>query len=68
MPELRAEERARMRRRRRRYQRGRCEECGHYKPVTLLVFWVNGFRMKCCADCAHGYRRVVLRAPWTGRP
>ena len=46
---------------RRRYFSGTCQDCGRHKRVTWVTFWVNGYRMRVCAECIKPYRRVILR-------
>lgn len=47
-------------RRRRKYIPGRCQDCGHSKPITTIIFWVNAMRYRVCKDCIKPYRRVIL--------
>ena len=45
---------------RRRYKPGRCADCGRWRPVTLIRFWVNYYGMRVCSECIKPYRRVIL--------
>ena len=46
---------------RRKYAEGRCQDCGRYRRVTRIKFWVNGYEMLVCTDCIKPYRRVILK-------
>jgi hypothetical protein len=49
------------RRGRRKYEPGRCGDCGWERAVTLIRFWVNDYRMHVCAECIRPYRGRILR-------
>lgn len=49
-----------MRRWRRKYTIGLCQDCGQLKRVTIVRFWVNYMRYVVCADCIKPYRPVLL--------
>lgn len=46
---------------RRKYDQGKCQDCGHVKRTTVIVFWVNGMRYRVCAACIRPYRGRILR-------
>ena len=46
---------------RRIYSAGKCQDCGHTKPVTEITFWVNGLKYTVCAICIRAYRDRILR-------
>jgi hypothetical protein len=46
---------------RRQYTLGRCQDCGRTKPVTVIIFWVNGMRYRVCGTCIRAYRGVILK-------
>lgn len=45
---------------RRRYQLGHCDDCGHTRRVTRIMFWLNGYTMQVCAECIRPYRDRIL--------
>lgn len=47
---------------RRCYRDGRCQDCGHHRRVTRIVFWLNSYEMTVCARCISPYRRRILNA------
>lgn len=47
--------------RRRKYQPGTCQDCGHSRRVTRIKFWLNGYEMNVCAECIQPYRDRILR-------
>lgn len=49
---------------RRKYYLGNCQDCGQYRRVTTVYFWVNGMRYVVCSECIKPYRKVIL-APCT---
>lgn len=47
---------------RRKYRvNGRCDDCGHEIPTTIITFWVNGMRYRVCKDCIKPYRGQILK-------
>lgn len=46
---------------RRRYRPGTCQDCGRSRPVTVAIFWVNAYHMRLCGECIRPYRRQLLR-------
>ena len=44
---------------RRRYTPDRCDDCGRFRPVTWITFWLNGYRMKVCGECIRPYRKRI---------
>lgn len=46
---------------RRVYRPGTCQDCGQHKRVTLIRFWVNDYRMRVCTECIKPYRDRILR-------
>jgi len=45
---------------RRKYQDGHCQDCGHSKRVTEIIFWASGIKYRVCAACIRPYRGVIL--------
>lgn len=52
---------------RRDYRIGRCEDCGRVRLTTAITFWLNGWRMRVCAECIRPYRGVILTPGRTER-
>jgi hypothetical protein len=50
-----------MTRKRRKYTIGHCQDCGHQKRTTAIVFWATGMRYRVCAECIKSYRAVILK-------
>lgn len=48
-----------MTRKRRKYEIGRCQDCGHTKRTTVIVFWVSGMKYRVCASCKRAYRQLA---------
>lgn len=48
------------RRWRRVYRLGYCQDCGHYRRITVVRFWLNDMRYRVCAQCIRPYRKVIL--------
>jgi hypothetical protein len=46
----------------RRFAR-RCEDCGWFRLVRPIVFWVNGYTMNLCAQCEKTYTRGQYAEP-----
>jgi hypothetical protein len=46
---------------RRKYERGKCGDCGWEKLVTTIEFWVNGYKMRACAECIKPYRDRIMK-------
>lgn len=44
----------------RTYYKGRCEDCGCYRNVTRIKFWLNGYEMNVCSNCIRPYRKTIL--------
>jgi hypothetical protein len=38
----------------------RCEDCGQYRPWTVITFWATGMRYRVCGDCIDAYRGIIL--------
>lgn len=50
-----------MKRWRRIYRPGhRCQDCGHVRLTTVVIFWLNGMRYRVCSTCIRPYRRSIL--------
>lgn len=47
--------------RRRKYAKGKCQDCGWIKRVTRIVFWATGMKYDVCAECIKPYRGVILK-------
>ena len=47
--------------RRRKYCKGKCGDCGHFRNVTQITFWVNGHQMLVCSECIKPYRGRILK-------
>lgn len=45
---------------RRKYERGSCQDCGWQRNVTTITFWATGMRYRVCPDCIKPYRSVIL--------
>ena len=46
---------------RRKYFKGRCQDCAHWRNVTRIIFWVNGMPYLVCADCIKPYRDRIMQ-------
>lgn len=44
---------------RRKYEPGRCQDCGNFGRCTVARFWLNGLTMRLCARCVRYYRKVL---------
>ena len=44
---------------RRKYRKGRCDDCGWHRNVTRITFWVNGMKYVVCAECIKPYRGTI---------
>lgn len=40
---------------------GRCDDCGHAIPTTVIHFWGNNMRYVVCKDCIKPYRKRILK-------
>jgi hypothetical protein len=45
----------------RKYEEGHCQDCGHEKQTTVVVFWATGMKYRVCAECIKAYRKVILK-------
>jgi len=50
-----------VKRKRRKYAEGRCDDCGHIKPVTKIKFWATGMPYTVCSGCIKPYRGEILK-------
>lgn len=49
---------------RRYYAPGRCQDCGHWRRVTVARFWLGFLRYVLCAECIRAYRpQLLTRTP-----
>ena len=44
---------------RRKYRKGNCDDCGRFRNVTRVTFWLNGMKYVVCAECIKPYRGVI---------
>lgn len=49
-------------RKRRKYVDGRCQDCGHEKKITTIVFWATGLNYRVCGQCIKPYHGQILKA------
>ncbi len=50
-----------VKRKRRKYAEGRCQDCGHIKPVTTVKSWATGMAYTVCGECFKPYRGEILK-------
>jgi hypothetical protein len=43
----------------RKYEHGKCQDCGWEKSTTVIVFWATGMKYRVCAECIKPYRGVI---------
>lgn len=43
----------------RKYLKGKCDDCGKHLNVTLIQFWSTGMKMVVCASCIKPYRKII---------
>ena len=46
---------------RRKYEMGRCEDCGYEKRTTLVYFWASNMPYRVCVECIKPYRGQILK-------
>lgn len=50
-----------MKRARRFWYAGTCQDCGWHRRVTMVTFWATGLMYTVCADCLRPYRKMINR-------